>query len=256
MRSRPASFADHYNQARQFYLSQTPLERQHLAAALVFELSKVETRAIRSRVVAHLLNIDDKLAMNVAEGLRLEALPAPATRVVAPRADLPASPSLSIMRTHPRTFGGRTLGALVTDGVDELSAAARDRVQRRWRNGGAHSCGDRRCEDRGWCVAGGQADARDRAFGAVRCRGDRGRAAGEEGGIAASSLAASFVADAFARTANSSPTRATPGRCSNALAGAPLDGGCRQVETAMAAASFAAQCAQLRFWAREPVQGL
>ena len=79
-RARPESFADHYNQARQFYLSQTPLERQHIAAALVFELSKVETRAIRSRVVAHLLNIDDKLAMNVAEGLRLDALPPAATR--------------------------------------------------------------------------------------------------------------------------------------------------------------------------------
>src|SRR6185503_5852461 len=94
------------------------LERQHIAAALVFELSKVETQAIRSRVVAHLLNIDDRLAMNVAEGLRLDSLPAPATRVVPARDDLSESPSLSIMRSAAQTFAGRRLGVLVTDGVD------------------------------------------------------------------------------------------------------------------------------------------
>jgi hypothetical protein len=41
-----------------------------------------------------------------------------------------------------------------------------------------------------------------------------------------------------------------------ALAGTPLDAGCKQVETAIAAAAFAARCADLRFWAREPMQGL
>ena len=93
LRARPESFADHYNQARQFYVSQTTLERQHTAAAFIFELSKIETPEIRARVVAHLLNIDDKLAMNVAEGLRLDSLPSPATRVVAAR---------TICRRHPR----------------------------------------------------------------------------------------------------------------------------------------------------------
>ena len=41
-RLRPESFADHYSQARQFYVSQTPIEQQHIADAFVFELSKVE----------------------------------------------------------------------------------------------------------------------------------------------------------------------------------------------------------------------
>jgi catalase len=117
-RARPDSFADHYNQARQFYVSQTALERQHIAAALVFELSKVESREIRARVLSHLLNVDDKLAMNVAEGLRLDALPSAATRLVAARSDLPESAALSIMRSQSRSFAGRKLGVLVTDGVD------------------------------------------------------------------------------------------------------------------------------------------
>src|SRR5690606_13654071 len=41
-RVRDASFADHYSQAHQFWISQTETERAHLASALVFELSKVE----------------------------------------------------------------------------------------------------------------------------------------------------------------------------------------------------------------------
>ena len=46
-RLRAESFADHYSQARQFYLSQTEIEQGHIASAFTFELSKVETPAIR-----------------------------------------------------------------------------------------------------------------------------------------------------------------------------------------------------------------
>src|ERR1700691_4423722 len=61
-RARPELFADHYSQARQFYMSQTPVEQTHIEQALTFELSKVETPAIRARVVSHLRNIDEDLA--------------------------------------------------------------------------------------------------------------------------------------------------------------------------------------------------
>ena len=54
---------------------------------------------------------------------------------------------------------------------------------------------------------------------------------------------------------NGSPADARP-LLERALAGSPLDGGCKQVETGIAAAQFAALCAQLRFWTREPVVGL
>src|SRR5580765_6565908 len=52
-RARPEAFADHYSQARQFLLSQTPIEQKHITDALVFELSKVERTDIRERVVAN-----------------------------------------------------------------------------------------------------------------------------------------------------------------------------------------------------------
>ena len=42
LRVRPESFADHYSQARQFYISQTPIEQNHIVDSFTFELSKVE----------------------------------------------------------------------------------------------------------------------------------------------------------------------------------------------------------------------
>ena len=71
VRERSESFADHYSQARQFYISQTKPEQGHIADALVFELSKVEKPAIRARLVSHLPHIDAKLADRVAKGLGL-----------------------------------------------------------------------------------------------------------------------------------------------------------------------------------------
>jgi len=63
VRERSPSFADHYSQACQFYISQTEVEQKHIAAAFVFELSKVEREDIRLRVVVHLLNVDESRAV-------------------------------------------------------------------------------------------------------------------------------------------------------------------------------------------------
>ncbi len=117
-RVRPESFADHYSQARQFYISQTPIEQGHIQDALVFELSRVERPDIRQRVVSHLLNIDDALAQAVADGLGLAALPSPAQAARPTRQDLPASDALSIQKTNRGTLQGRKFGVLLTDGAD------------------------------------------------------------------------------------------------------------------------------------------
>ncbi|MEE7547396.1 catalase, partial [Xanthomonas sp. Kuri4-1] len=74
-RIRAESFADHYSQARQFFRSQTRPEQAHIASALVFELSKVETAHVREAVVGHLRHVDPELAQRVADGLGLDALP-------------------------------------------------------------------------------------------------------------------------------------------------------------------------------------
>ncbi|NIJ34054.1 catalase [Sphingomonas oligoaromativorans] len=116
-RVRSESFADHYSQARQFFVSQTPIEQKHIGDALVFELSKVERPDIRSRTVSHLLNIDAALAATVADGLGL-ALPDPAIAAREPITDLPPSDKLSIVKNGPASFKGRKLGILLTDGAD------------------------------------------------------------------------------------------------------------------------------------------
>jgi catalase len=116
-RVRSETFADHYSQARQFYVSQTDTEQNHIANALTFELSKVETVAIRGRMVAHLLNIDEGLAKDVAGGLGLKELPKPAG-AAKPTKKLKNSPALSIQENGPKSFKGRKVGALVTDGVN------------------------------------------------------------------------------------------------------------------------------------------
>jgi catalase len=117
-RVRSETFADHYSQARQFYISQTETEQAHIASAFTFELSKVQTLAIRSRIVGHLLNVDENLANTVAAGLRLREMPAPLQAARPTRTDLEKSPALSILLNGPESFEGRKVGALVTDGVD------------------------------------------------------------------------------------------------------------------------------------------
>jgi catalase len=117
-RLRPESFADHYSQARQFYVSQTAVEQRHIGDAFVFELSKVDRPDIRERMVASLRNVDDDLARTVAAGLGLAKLPRALSPAAKPIVDLPPSPALSILANPPESFAGRKLGVLATDGAD------------------------------------------------------------------------------------------------------------------------------------------
>jgi catalase len=117
VRLRPESFSDHYSQARQFFVSQTPIEQKHIGDALVFELSKVERPDIRVRMVSHLVNIHEDLAKAVADGLGIE-LPEAAAAARSTREDLEPSGALSIVLNGPKRFEGRKLGVLLTEGAD------------------------------------------------------------------------------------------------------------------------------------------
>jgi len=114
---RPESFADHYSQARQFFRSQTGTEQTHLSDTIVFELSKVDTVAIRTKVVASLRNVDDTLAQSVADGLGMAELPE-ALMAASDPIDLDIADSLSMLKNPPEDFRGRRLGVLVSHGVD------------------------------------------------------------------------------------------------------------------------------------------
>ena len=70
VRGKPEKFAEHYNQATLFWNSQSDVEKAHIANAFRFELTKVQTVAIRKRMVAGLRNVSEDLAERVAGGPR------------------------------------------------------------------------------------------------------------------------------------------------------------------------------------------
>jgi catalase len=119
VRGRPEKFADHYSQARLFFISQTPVEQAHMVNAFRFELTKVQTPAIRKRVVALLANIDPLLAGGVADGLGIEVPPPLPLATTLPVPVYEPSPALSLMH-RPGTTGIHTLkvALLVAAGVD------------------------------------------------------------------------------------------------------------------------------------------
>ena len=119
VRGKPELFADHYSQARFFFNSQTPVEQAHIAAAFRFELTRVQTPAIRERVLATLANVNPVLVGAVAAGLGME-VPAPLPMATdLPLPEYEPSPALSLL-SRPGETGIRTrkVAILVAHGVD------------------------------------------------------------------------------------------------------------------------------------------
>jgi len=125
VRGKPEKFAEHYNQARLFWDSQTDIEKLHIIRAYRFELTKVQVSAIRQRVVAQLRNVADELAQSVAEGLGIDTLPEPLPELVRrrPRSEVKVSGALSLF-ARPGAAGIRTrrVAILVADDVDGEAA--------------------------------------------------------------------------------------------------------------------------------------
>jgi len=126
VRGKPEKFAEHYNQATLFYDSQTDVEKAHIMRAFRFELTKVQTPAIRRRVVATLRNVSEELAAGVAAGLGMplpEALPRALQR--APRPEVELSSSLSLMaRPGDGGIATRRIAVLIEEEFDSESVAA------------------------------------------------------------------------------------------------------------------------------------
>jgi catalase len=246
VRERGERFADHYSQARQFYLSQTGIEQAHIRDAYVFELSKVETRAIRERMVAHLIHVDPDLARGVAAGLGLAELPTPPDPA-RPVVKLAPSPALSILRNGPDSFVGRKLGILVGEGADaeildgllaaaEAAGARAELVAPRI-GGITDSAGQVRRADH--MIDGGPSVLFDAVALVVA----------EAAPLAGHPAVRDFLADAFAHakflafTAEARPLLDQ--------AGVTPDDGCVALADAPAAQGFLDLCAALRHWPRE-----
>jgi catalase len=251
LRIRSESFADHYSQARQFYISQTESEQQHIAEALTFELSKVETLAIRTRMVSHLLNIDRDLAEHVAYGLRLKEMPRPADAARPTQKHLQKSSALSIQLNGPASFKGRKIGALVTDGVDSaILRALRTALEK---EGAlleivAPQVGGVEASDGSWVEAAQQ------LRGGPSVLYDAVVLLPSADGIEIlmqEPTARDFVADAFAHCKFIGYVQAALPLFEKAGVSDSRDEGCMALEGPEECTAFVATCRQLRFWARE-----
>jgi catalase len=250
-RFRAESFADHYSQARQFFISQARNEQHHIAMALTFELSKVKTLAIRERMVSHLLNIDEGLAGKVGAALGLKAMPNPADAAVPTRQDLEASPALSIVERGPERFEGRKLGILITDGTDAPLLKA---LQAAMTKAGATveliapTVGGVTLSDDSFVAADQMIDGGPSVlYDAVVLL----PSSKEIDDLVKEATSRDFVADAFAHckyigyVAAAEPLLAKAGILDD------LDEGCVKLGGAKDVASFVAELGKLRVWARE-----
>ena len=120
VRGKPEKFAEHYAQAKLFFESQTEVEKAHIKGAFRFELSKLTVPAIRVRMVSSLLNVSKELATELANDLGIE-LPEPMPRALktAPKAEITASPALSL-QALPGDGGvaTRRIAILLADGIE------------------------------------------------------------------------------------------------------------------------------------------
>jgi catalase len=250
-RVRSETFGDHYSQARQFYLSQTEIEKRHIEAAFTFELSKVENSAIRERMVAHLLRVDKNLAQRVASGIRLEPMPDPAPTLIEANPALHPSPALSILANAPKTFEGRKVGVLVSEGapssiINELAEALK--TGKATMEIIAPTIGGVVSDTGEMLVAHGQlAGSPSVLFDAVILL-----IADDQIDVLAKIPAIrDFIADAFAHGKYLGYTSGADGLLERVLGGGQRDGGVLEIRSSSDIGPFCQAIKNLRYWERE-----
>lgn len=141
-RVRAESFLDHYGQARLFWNSMSPVEKEHIAKSWAFELSMCESREVRLATLEHLYKINEVLADQVAvaigekpknegaaqpggqqdsaeETKRLAAAVSPTSA----SGGLQKTKGLSMESGQPKLPKGRKVAVLVAPGVDAAQVA-------------------------------------------------------------------------------------------------------------------------------------
>ena len=126
VRGKAERFADHYTQATLFWNSQTDVEKQHIVNAFRFELSRVQTPAIRERMVSGLMNVAPNWR---GRGLRPWHPRAAGTdaKGAGPKItpEVTVSPALSLFaRPGDGSIHARRVAILVADGCDGAALVA------------------------------------------------------------------------------------------------------------------------------------
>ncbi|MGA4515854.1 catalase [Solibacillus silvestris] len=109
VRARSLSFEDHYSQARQFWLSQTDVEKQHIINAFSFELGKVETIEIRKATVDMFARVDRAMAEQIAQNIGVT----PPDESIQQVADQQPSDAVSILKNQVPYLKTKKVGIIV-----------------------------------------------------------------------------------------------------------------------------------------------
>ena len=250
LRIRPESFADHFSQALQFFNSQTETEQNHIISAFIFELSKVETKAVRERVVGQLANVDEAIANRVATGLGMQTEIKKIATTVAARRDLPPSPALSIIKNAKKSLEGSLIGCLIADGSDAKTVTDLEREAAKLgaelklvapKIGGIVAA-DGSLIEADFQLAGGPSVLFDAIVVALSPEGCQM--------LSKEAAAVAFVHDAFAHLKVIGATEAAQPLLDKA--GVIPDKGVVTMQDGDGATSFLKQAAQGRTWKREP----
>ena len=138
VRVRSESFGDHYGQAKLFWNSMTPPEKEHIVKALQFELSKVETKEVRVRMLGHLEKINETFAAQVgyalgevvatshkgakpsgtADSVAETDVLANATSPTSASGGVQKTKGLSLLEGQPSSPKGRKVAILAAPGID------------------------------------------------------------------------------------------------------------------------------------------
>ena len=247
LRIRAASFADHFSQALLFFNSQTEPEQNHIIASFIFELSKVQAKAVRERMVGQLANVDPTIAQRVANGLGMTGAIKPVPTTVAVRTDLAPSPTLSIVKKAFPTLKTRVIGCLVADGTDSAEVLALETAAQKMgaqlkivapKIAGAKTA-DGKMLDADFQLAGGPSVLFDAVFLALSADATQM--------LAKEAAAVSWVHDAFAHLKVIGAT--APAQPLLTAAGVVPDAG---ILVGTGAEAYLNTAAQGRIWAREP----
>ena len=99
IRARSQGFENHFSQARLFWNSMTPIEKEHITKAFCFEVGKVQSMDVRKQVVEMVAHISHDLAKTLGEKVGVTAT----IETIPEETETKQSPAVS-MYTNPIRF--------------------------------------------------------------------------------------------------------------------------------------------------------
>ncbi|MBB4824416.1 catalase [Sporosarcina luteola] len=117
VQGRSESFQDHFSQARLFWNSMSPPEKQHIMNAFIFEVGKVRSESVRQQVVDMFVHVDEELARRLADAVGVRPPTGKQVNVSA------SSPALSQENTPKYPYSLKT-GILIGNGFNGAEVKA------------------------------------------------------------------------------------------------------------------------------------